>query len=177
MAQGAATSGPRLFRVSRSAADGGAAVPAAQPRRSRGPAPRRRAAAIRSCRPAAAAASRSQAARAASPERSTWGPRRGRRAAALGRRRRGWTHRTTGCSAHDGGVGGAGEGAWRRVGASRRRRNGRVAPYAAARLTGRALGRAGRQNVGNSPFTTVIIFPFETVVQWRGQRLAKRFRC
>ena len=31
-------------------------------------------------------------------------------------------------------VGGAGEGAWRRVSAARRRRNGRVAPYAAARL-------------------------------------------
>ena len=67
---------------------------AAQPR------PRRRAAAIRSCRPAAAA-SRSQAARAASPERSTWGPRRGRRAAALGSWRRGWAQRPAGRSAHD----------------------------------------------------------------------------
>jgi hypothetical protein len=47
-------------------------------------------------------------------------------------------------------VGGAGEGAWRRVSAARRRRNGRVAPYA-TRLTGRARGRAGRQNAGSSP--------------------------
>ena len=55
-------------------------------------------------------------------------------------------------------VGGAGEGAWRRVSASRRRRNGRVAPYAAARLTGRARGRAGRQNAGNSPAHPTSLF-------------------
>ena len=44
---------------------------------------------------------RSQAARAASPGRSTWGPRRGRRAAALGSWRRGWAQRQAGRSAHD----------------------------------------------------------------------------
>ncbi len=92
------------------------------------------------------------------PRAMHWGPRRGWRAVALGQRRQGWTHRLTGCSAHDGGVGGAGEGAWRRVGASRRRRNGRVAPYAAARLTGRALGLAGRQNAGNSPAHPTSLF-------------------
>ena len=55
-------------------------------------------------------------------------------------------------------VGGAGEGAWSRVSAARRRRNGRVAPYAAARLTGRARGRAGRQNAGNSPAHPTSLF-------------------
>ena len=73
-------------------------------------------------------------------------------------RGRGWTHRLAGCSAHDGGSGGAGEGAWRWVSASRRRRNGRVAPFAAARLTGRARGRAGRQNAGNSPAHPTSLF-------------------
>jgi hypothetical protein len=48
-------------------------------------------------------------------------------------------------------VGGEGEGAQRWVSAARCRRNGRVAPYAAARLTGRARGHAGRQNAGNAP--------------------------
>ena len=43
------------------------------------------------------------------------------------------------------------EGVWPRVSPALRRRNGRVAPITAARLTGRASGRAGRQNVGNSP--------------------------
>ena len=80
-----------------------------------------------------------------------WGPRRGRRAA---RRGVGGTEagtRDRPRSPRTWRVGGAGEGAWSRVSAARRRRNGRVAPYAAARLTGRARGRAGRQNVGNSP--------------------------
>ena len=131
-----------------------AAVHAAVPRRSRV-----RAAA----RPLSAAAARrggilQPGCAGSQPGAQQRGPRLGRRAAALGRRRRGWTHRQTGCSAHDGGVGGAGEGAWRRVGASRRRRNGRVAPYAAARLTGRALGRAGRQNVGNFPAHPTSLF-------------------
>ena len=44
------------------------------------------------------------------------------------------------------------------VGASRRRHNGRVAPYAAARLTGRARGRAWRQNAGNSPAHPTSLF-------------------
>jgi hypothetical protein len=41
---------------------------------------------------------------------------------------------------------------------SRRRRHGRVAPYAAARLAGRARGRTGRQNAGNSPAHPTSLF-------------------
>ena len=71
LAQSAATSGPRLFRsrVSRSAADGGAAVPAAQPRRSRGRAaePPLSAAAARQRRHPGARL-RGQPARSAAPE-------------------------------------------------------------------------------------------------------------
>jgi len=103
-----------------------------------------------------------------------WGPRRGWRAVALGQTSR--LGPEMGCALRAGSeaaglgpetdralpargrVGGAGEGAWRRVSASRRRRNGRVAPYAAARLTGRARGRAGRQNAGNSPAHPTSLF-------------------
>ena len=103
-----------------------------------------------------------------------WGPRRGWRAVALGQTSR--LGPEMGCALRAGSeaaglgpetdralpargrVGGAGEGAWRRVSASRRRRNGRVAPYAAARLTGRARERAGRQNAGNSPAHPTSLF-------------------
>ena len=54
-------------------------------------------------------------------------------------------------AARTGRVGGAGEGAQRWDSAARRRRNGRVAPYTAAKLTGRARGRAGRQSAGSFP--------------------------
>jgi hypothetical protein len=53
---------------------------------------------------------RHSAARPDSQPRATlhWGHRRGRRAAALGRRRRGWAQRQAGRSAHDGGLVGQG---------------------------------------------------------------------
>jgi hypothetical protein len=130
---------PRLCRVSRRAR-----LPrgrrAAVPRRSRG-----RAAA----QPISATAARrggiqQPGCAGSQPGAQRRGPRLGRRAAALGRRRRGWTHRQTGCSAHDGGVGGAGEGAWRRVGALRRRQRQGCA------IRGRAAHRARTRARGAS---------------------------
>ena len=83
-------------------------------------------------------------------EAKQWGTRRGRRAAALGRRLQGWARDRPGATRTGEGWWGR-EGVWPRVSPALRRRNGRVAPITAARLTGRASGRAGRQNVGNSP--------------------------
>ena len=85
-----------------------------------------------------------------------WGPR-GRRAAALRRRRQGGAQRQAGRCALGGGL--VGQGRAHGVGVlQRRRRNGRVAPYAAARLTRRARGRAGRQNADNSPAHPTSLF-------------------
>ena len=84
-----------------------------------------------------------------------WGLRRGRRAAALWRRRRGWAQRQAGRCAHGGGLVGKGRP---RVSPALHGRNGRVAAFAAARLTGRARGRAGRKNADNSPAHPTSLF-------------------
>ena len=89
-------------------------------------------------------------ARAASPERCTGGPAEGAEQRGAGSEAPKLGPETGRALRARWRVGGAGEGAWSRVSAARRRRNGRVAPYAAARLTGRARGSAGRQNAGNS---------------------------
>ena len=95
----------------------------AQPRATR---PRRRAAVHAA---AARGGGNQQPARAGNQPRAMhWGPRRGRRAAALGRRRRGWAQRWAGRCAHGGG------------------------------LVGRARGRAGRQNAGSSPAHPTSLF-------------------
>jgi len=92
----------------------------------------------------------------AQPGAMHWGPR-GRRAAALRRRRQGGAQRQAGRCALGGGL--VGQGRAHGVGVlQRRRRNGRVAPYAAARLTRRARGRAGRQNADNSPAHPTSLF-------------------
>jgi hypothetical protein len=57
-----------------------------------------------------------------------------------------------------GGGGGDGGGRRRRVSGAHRGRNGRVSPYAAARPTGRARGRAGQKNARNSPARPTRLF-------------------
>ena len=83
------------------------------------------------------------------------GPIARRRAAALRRRRQGWAQRQAGRCAHGGGLVGKGRP---RVSPALHGRNGRVAAFAAARLTGRARGRAGRENADNSPAHLTSLF-------------------
>ena len=89
-------------------------------------------------------------ARAASPERCTGGPAEGAEQRGAGSEAPKLGPETGRALRARWRVGGAGEGAWSRVSAARRRRNGRIAPYAAARLTGRARLPAGRKNAGKA---------------------------